>query len=428
MLHHKSLIALRKIPASIAKGPGCRPPARQSRAITIGTPGPRDADRPGGAPIGLPPPAPGERGWPLSSSSSSHPFADVIPPEGFSTDAGADSPLTASTSKLAESMSDSAEPETGLAVAPVSLPTPSGVTTRRTRHPFDTHAFVSSLERASVDSESAKALMEAARGLITRRADRATGSMLSKEELDNVGWVGEHEGGADALQEVYLFKAALSKLGTEFNVRTRNAGIAARDDLSAIRRELDAVEIKMAEEMQILKHDIEIEVNDRKTETRSEIKSFDIAIEVSSWQVISYRRADTFQEINNRATISVGDLKTEIESAKWEATRRAISELVALWDGCQTHTAAIIVVLVICGVGISSLTIPDTAAVDPPKPAPVDAAPPPPATRDIGIGPEEDPFDYEARIEKLLKAVPPPPRKERKERRPKREEIFVDRI
>ncbi|TXT13682.1 hypothetical protein VHUM_01049 [Vanrija humicola] len=281
-------------------------------------------------------------------------------------------------------MSDSADTdsETSLAVAPVSLPTPSGVTTRRARHPFDTHAFVSALERANIDSESAKALMEAARGLITRRADRATGNMLSKEELDN---------------EVYLFKAALSKLGTEFNLRTRNAGIAARDDLSAIRRELDAVEVKMAEEMQILKHDIEIEVNDRKTETRSEIKSFDIAIE----------------EINNRATISVGDLKTEIESAKWEATRRAIT---------------IIVVLVICGVGISSLTIPDPAAVEPPKPAPVEAAPPP-TTRDIGIGPEEDPFDYEARIEKLLKqAVPPPPRKERKERRPKREEIFVDRI
>ncbi|KAL1411108.1 hypothetical protein Q8F55_002058 [Vanrija albida] len=375
MLHHKSLVALRKIPASLAKGPGCRcAPARQSRAITIGTPGPRDADRPGGSPIGLPPP--GERGWPLSPGD---PFAHVVSPEPFSTDAGADSPATASTSKLAQSMPDSDSADS-LAVAPVSLPTPSGVTTRRARHPFDTHAFVSALERATVSPESAKALMEGARQLITRRADRATGNMLSKEELDN---------------EVYLFKAALSKLRTEFNVRTRNAGIAARDDLGAIRRELDAVEIKMAEEMQILKHDIEIEVNDRKTETRSEIKSFDIAIE----------------EINNRATISVGDLKTEIESAKWEATRRAIT---------------IIVVLVICGVGISSLTIPDTAAVEPPKPPPAEAAPPP--TRDIGIGPEEDPFDYEARIEKLLKAVPPPPRKERKERRPKREEIFVDRI
>lgn len=32
------------------------------------------------------------------------------------------------------------------------------------------------------------------------------------------------------------------------------------------------------------------------------------------------------QEINNKFTISLGDLKTEIEQAKWDATRRAISE------------------------------------------------------------------------------------------------------
>jgi hypothetical protein len=32
------------------------------------------------------------------------------------------------------------------------------------------------------------------------------------------------------------------------------------------------------------------------------------------------------QEINNKFTISLGDLKTEIEQAKWDATRRAISK------------------------------------------------------------------------------------------------------
>lgn len=105
-----------------------------------------------------------------------------------------------------------------------------------------------------------------------------------------------------------MFKAALSKLRTEFNVRNRNTGIAARNAVSAIRRELDGVEVKMAEDVQVLKHDIELDVNNRKTDTRSDMKWADIAIE----------------EINNRATISIGDLKTEIESAKWEATRRAI--------------------------------------------------------------------------------------------------------
>lgn len=125
----------------------------------------------------------------------------------------------------------------------------------------------------------------------------------------------------------------------------------------------------------------------------------------------------TGKEINNRATISVGDLKTEIESAKWEATRRAI---------------AIIVVLVICGVGISNLTIGDPH-VEPPQPK-VEPPPLPTVTRDVGVGTDDD-FDYEARIEKLLSSAYPADRRERKEReRRERErrksepEIYVDRI
>jgi hypothetical protein len=64
------------------------------------------------------------------------------------------------------------------------------------------------------------------------------------------------------------------------------------------------------------------------------------------------------QEINNKFTISLGDLKTEIESAKWDATRRAI---------CAYHTtpsekftdnrmAAIIIVIVLSAIGVSVYT------------------------------------------------------------------------
>lgn len=52
-----------------------------------------------------------------------------------------------------------------------------------------------------------------------------------------------------------------------------------------------------------------MDMNNRKAENRSDQKSLDIDIE----------------EINNKFTISLGDLRTEIESAKWDATRRAIS-------------------------------------------------------------------------------------------------------
>lgn len=201
-------------------------------------------------------------------------------------------------------------------------------------------------------------------------------------------------------------------------MRNRNAGIAARNAVTAVRRELESVDQRMAENVQVLKHDIELDLSTTKDETRAGLKAFDILIEVS------HRRARlplahmlTGKEINNRATISVGDLKTEIESAKWEATRRAI---------------AIIVVLVICGVGISNLTIGDPH-VEPPQPK-VEPPPLPTVTRDVGVGTDDD-FDYEARIEKLLSSAYPADRRERKEReRRERErrksepEIYVDRI
>lgn len=188
-------------------------------------------------------------------------------------------------------------------------------------------------------------------------------------------------------------------------MRNRNAGIAGRNALSAIRRDLDSVELKLSEDLQTLKHEIELDMGNRKTDTRSDMKQVSIDIE----------------EINNRATISIGDLKTEIESAKWEATRRAI---------------AIIAVMVVFGVGMSTVSF-GTDAPKPPKPVPIDpgahpASWTPPATRDIGIG-TEDEFDYEAKIDKLLSSVERPERKDRPERkeRPRRNskpEPFVDRI
>lgn len=58
-------------------------------------------------------------------------------------------------------------------------------------------------------------------------------------------------------------------------------------------------------------------MNNRNAENRSELKIFDISIE----------------EINNKFTISLGDLRTEIESAKWDATRRAIGQSLPFASG-----------------------------------------------------------------------------------------------
>lgn len=118
----------------------------------------------------------------------------------------------------------------------------------------------------------------------------------------------------------------MSKLRTEFNVRNRNTGQVARDTVGALRRELERVEHKMAGDMQVLKHDVELDLNNRKDENRNDKKNRDIMIEVGSRSLATsnVNKLTVLQEINSRATISVGDLRTEIESAKWEATRRAI--------------------------------------------------------------------------------------------------------
>jgi hypothetical protein len=70
-----------------------------------------------------------------------------------------------------------------------------------------------------------------------------------------------------------------------------------------------------------------MDMNNRKAENRSDQKGYDIAIEVGASDALFYPSPHLLylQEINNKFTISLGDLKTEIEQAKWDATRRAIS-------------------------------------------------------------------------------------------------------
>lgn len=69
-----------------------------------------------------------------------------------------------------------------------------------------------------------------------------------------------------------------------------------------------------------------MDMNNRKAENRSDQKGYDIAIEVRSVVCMGATLTSRPQEINNKFTISLGDLKTEIEQAKWDATRRAISK------------------------------------------------------------------------------------------------------
>lgn len=183
--------------------------------------------------------------------------------------------------------------------------------------------------------------MESVKDMIVKRGKRTRDTMVGKEEAENAA---------------YLFNAALSELRTELSVQTRNDGLALKAMAVAIRREVEQLEQKMKEDIQTLKHDIEMDMNNRKAETRTEIKGFDINIE----------------EINNKFTISLGDLRTEIESVKWDATRRAIS---------------VIILIVVVTIGSVTFFTADPALNAKVQP---EVKPPTSTMKDMSVGTEDD--------------------------------------
>ncbi|KAE8233488.1 hypothetical protein CF326_g1473 [Tilletia indica] len=104
--------------------------------------------------------------------------------------------------------------------------------------------------RVSVDS-SADVVMDAAQHLLEERAN----------------WVLEQDLNKGDFEEPVL--------RTEMQVRARNDGTALRSMATLLQREVDALDLKMREEISMLKHDIQIEMNSRKAELKEQQNSFD---------------------------------------------------------------------------------------------------------------------------------------------------------
>jgi len=117
----------------------------------------------------------------------------------------------------------------------------------------------------------------------------------------------------DLDNQAYLFRAALSELRAEVTVRTRNESAAIRTATMALRRDVDRVDVKMKEDIATLKHEIQMELDSRKNESRTDMKKQDIVIE----------------ELMNKAIIELGDLRTEMESIKWDNMRKSVVALSA---------------------------------------------------------------------------------------------------
>lgn len=179
--------------------------------------------------------------------------------------------------------------------------------------------------------------MRATRELLVGRIRKTTTESLHVKDFDN---------GA------YLFNAALSELRTELTLRTRKETATLRTSLNALKKEVDILDAKMKEDIANLKHEIQIDINNRKSESKAETKTSDINIE----------------SFHHRTIVQVGDLRTEIEQAKWDNTRRGV-----------------IIILTLVGVIIVSFELAPKKppAPPPPPPAPIVVERPLPSVREM---------------------------------------------
>ncbi|KAF7301330.1 hypothetical protein MIND_00698100 [Mycena indigotica] len=164
-----------------------------------------------------------------------------------------------------------------------------------TNPPFDTHAFFSALEK-TFPTPTARSLMRATRALLVDRLGRVKREGLTVKDLDN---------------QAYLFRAALAELRAEFTMDTSNDSASMRTATTALRKEVDKLDIKMKEDVATLKHEVQMELDSRKNEAKSELKQQDIVIE----------------ELLNKAIVSISDLRSDVEEVKWDNTRRAVVTL-----------------------------------------------------------------------------------------------------
>ncbi|KAF8312862.1 hypothetical protein DL93DRAFT_2059620 [Clavulina sp. PMI_390] len=160
-------------------------------------------------------------------------------------------------------------------------------------NPFDTHKVFKRLEQ-DFPSPIAHTIMRATRGLLIDRIHKARRDGVDIKEAEN---------------QEYLYRAALSELRTELSMRTKNESAALSQSASLIRKDVEALSAKMKEDIATMKHEMQMELNNRRNEVKGDHKMTNIAIE----------------ELVHEATVKISDLKTEVEQGKWDNTRRGVA-------------------------------------------------------------------------------------------------------
>ncbi|CAO3630906.1 unnamed protein product [Cunninghamella echinulata] len=125
---------------------------------------------------------------------------------------------------------------------------------------------------------------------------------------------------SDLENESYLFKAELSELRTEIQVMRRNDTQMLQTEAAMITREVEALAQRLREDVSTMKNEVTLDMNNRKNETQEEQKAIDMKI----------------QEINNKFTVQMGEVRTELEAVRWETIWKGMAGVVGAGMGIAT--------------------------------------------------------------------------------------------
>ncbi|KAI8084253.1 uncharacterized protein B0P05DRAFT_534827 [Gilbertella persicaria] len=164
----------------------------------------------------------------------------------------------------------------------------------RRSHHFDTYKLLTYLESQGFTRPQAEVIMKGIKFRLRECTASVRQQLLLTSDLEN---------------ESYLFKAALSELRTEIQVMRKNDMQMLQTELSVLTREVDALEQSLNEGVADMKNEIQMDMNNRKNETREGQKEMELKI----------------QEINNKFTIRLGDIRTEIEAVRWETIWKGLT-------------------------------------------------------------------------------------------------------
>ncbi|KAJ8656055.1 hypothetical protein O0I10_008277 [Lichtheimia ornata] len=174
-------------------------------------------------------------------------------------------------------------------------------------HHFDTYQLLQALERQGFTRSQAEVVMKGIKFKLRESSAFIRQRLLLRSDLDN---------------ETYLFKAGLSEMRTEVQTMRRNDTHMLQAEMAAVTRDVESIGQKLREDVALMKNEITLDLNNRKNEGREELKTIEMKI----------------QEMNNKLTVSLGDVRTGIEAVRWET----------IWKGM---TGVAVAALSIAGLG-----------------------------------------------------------------------------